>query len=112
MQAKNRWAFLLAAGIPCAALLVFCAVGIHEWWLISTHQIAVIPAPRPGDASAPEVPAARLLPLILVSGLAAALFAWAFLRRSGRLLGSAYLAVLLVLLAAYLRHHPGITALL
>ena len=110
MQATRHWAFLLAAAIPCVALLVFCGIGIHEWWLISTHQIAVIPTPRPGEGSAPEVPAARLLPMILGSGFLAALFAYAFRHGSGRILASAYLAVFLVLGAAYLRHHSALTS--
>lgn len=96
MQVRN-WAFLAAAAIPCAALLVFCGVGIHEWWLISTRQIVVIPPPMPGATSAPEVPAARLVPLILGSGALAAMFAYALLRGSRRVLISAYLAVCLVI---------------
>lgn len=89
---QRSWIFLAAAAIPCAVLLVFCGVGIHEWWLISTHQIAVIPTPMRGTTSAPEVPAASLLPLILGSGILAAMFAHALLRGSRRALLGAYLA--------------------
>ena len=94
---KSSWAFLAAAAIPCAVLLVFCGVGIHEWWLISTNQIAVIPTPTRGTTSAPEVPAASLLPLILGSGGLAAMFAYALFRGSRGALVGAYLAVGLVI---------------
>lgn len=94
---RQDWMFRLAAAIPCAVLLSFCAVGIHEWWLISTHQIAVVPPVTRGMTSAPEVPAARLLPLILGSGILAAMFAYALWRGSKRALGSAYVAVGLVI---------------
>lgn len=101
---RSRWIFLVAAAVPCAALLVFCGVGIHEWWLISTNQIAVIPTPRPGATSLPEVPAARLVPMILGSGILAATFAYALLRGSRGALLSAYLAVGLVMAVSYVRH--------
>lgn len=103
MSRFSHWAFLAAAAIPCVALLLFCGFGIREWWLISTHQIAVIPTPVPGAMSAPEVPAARLVPLILGSGMLAALFAYAFFRGSKRALITAYLAVVLVLGVTYVR---------
>lgn len=93
----NAWLFRAAAAIPCAVLLAFCAVGIHEWWLISTHQIAVIPPVTQGMTSAPEVPAARLVPVILGSGILAAMFAYALWRGSRRALGGAYAAVVLVI---------------
>lgn len=89
----KRWAFIAAAAIPCAALLLLCVVGLHEWWLISTGQIVVIPRPVPGTTSAPEVPAARLLPLIVTSGALGAMFAFALLKGSRRALIGAYLAV-------------------
>lgn len=95
--------FVTAAAIPCAALLIFCGVGIHEWWLISTQQIIVVPTPTPGTTSAPEVPAARLVPLILGSGALAALFGYAWLRGSRRALLGAYLAVGFVIGAALVR---------
>lgn len=97
----RRWLFLAAAAIPCAALLLFCVVGVHEWWLISTRQIAVIPAPMPGATSAPEVPAARLVPLIVASGALGAMFAYALLKGSRRALLGAWLAVGLVMAVAY-----------
>lgn len=100
---KSNWLLVSAAAVPCAALLVFCGIGIHEWWLISTRQIAVIPNVAPGTTSAPEVPAASLLPLIFVSGALAAAFAYAGWRGSRRALGSAYLALALVVLLAVLR---------
>jgi len=99
----TRWAFLAAAAIPCVALLVFCGIGIHEWWLISTKQIVVIPTPMPGATSAPEVPAARLVPLILGSGLLAAMFAYALLRGSRGALICGYLTVCLVIGVTYVR---------
>lgn len=100
----KRWLFIAAAAVPCAALLVFCGTGIHEWWLISTHQIAVIPTPVRGATSAPEVPATRLLPLILGSATLAALFAYAGLRGSARVLICAYLAVGLVIAVPRVLH--------
>lgn len=106
MHVTKRWFFLAAAVIPCGVLLLLCGVAIHEWWLISTHQIVVIPAPRPGDASEPEVPAARLLPLILGSGAVASMFAYAVLRDSRRALISAYLVVFMVIGVAFVRHMP------
>jgi hypothetical protein len=101
---KLRWARRVAAGIPCLALLIFCAVGLQEWWLISTQQIAVVPMPRPGQTSLPEVPATRLVPLILGSGMLAAAFACAIVRDSARILIGAYAALLLVVAFAYLRN--------
>lgn len=102
MRAK-RWAFLAAAVVPCAVLLLFCAVTVHEWWLISTNQIVVTPRPSPGVSSVPEVPAERLLPIIVGSGLLAAGFAFAAWRRSRAGLVSAYLALVLVALLPLLR---------
>ena len=99
----RSWLFIAGAAIPCLAALLFCAVGIHEWWLISTHQIAVIPTPTRGATSAPEVPAARLLPLILGSGMLAAMFAYALLRGSRGVLLSAYLAVAFVVAVTLVR---------
>jgi len=100
----RRWLFVLAAGLPCLALLVFCVIGAQEWWLISTKQIAVIPMPRPGQASAPEVPAARLVPWVLGSAALAITFAYALARRSTRALALGYAALLAVLGAAWARH--------
>jgi len=83
-------------------LLLFCVVGLHEWWLIATKQIAVIPAPAAGSDSAPEVPAASLLPWIVGSGVLAATFAYAGVRGSVRALVGGYAALRLVLgLAAF-----------
>lgn len=103
MDATRRWAFIAAAAVPCAVLAAFCVVGIHEWWLISTKQIVVIPAPVPGATSAPEVPAARLLPLILASGALAGAFAFALWSGSRRALFAAYGAVALLIALAILR---------
>lgn len=100
MRAK-RWGFLAAAAIPCAALLVFCGTGIHEWWLISSHQIAVIPMPRRGDISVPELPAARLVPLIVSGIILAGMFAYALVRGSRRVLVAAYLVLCLVAVVPY-----------
>lgn len=97
----RHWAFVAAAAIPCAALLLLCVVGLHEWWLISTKQIVVIPTPGPGATSAPEVPAARLVPLIVASGALGAMFAFALLKGSRRALIGAYLAVGLVMVVTY-----------
>jgi hypothetical protein len=99
----KRLAFLAAAGIPCAVLLAFCAVGLHEWWLISSGQIAVVPTPAPGATSAPEVPASRLVPSILASGILGAMFAYALLRGSRGALISAYLAVGLLIGMTFVR---------
>lgn len=93
--------FSTAAAIPCCALLLFCGFAIHEWWLISTHQIVVTPALARGASSAPEVPASRLLPLIIGSGLLAAAFAYSLLRGSMRVLIGAWLAVALVVVVPY-----------
>lgn len=101
--ARGRWLFVVAAAIPCLALLAFCVIGIHEWWLIGTRQIIVVPTPAPGATSAPEVPAARLVPLILGSGALAAVFAFAWLRGSRRALLGGYLAVGLVIGATLVR---------
>ena len=99
----RRWLFVLAAGLPCLVLLVFCAVGAQEWWLISTRQIAVIPMPRPGQATAAEVPAARLVPWVLGSGALALTFAYALLRRSTRALLAGWLVLLAIVGAAVAR---------
>lgn len=99
----QHWFFIAAAAIPCAALLIFCGVGIHEWWLIKTAQIVVIPTPTPGASSAPEVPATRLVPLIFGSGMLAALYAYALLRRSRAALLCAYLAIGLLIAWHYLQ---------
>ncbi|MGH8442386.1 MAG: hypothetical protein ACRETF_05730 [Nevskiaceae bacterium] len=103
MRVPTSWLFAAAAAIPCAALLVFCGIGVHEWWLISTRQIAVIPAVTPGTTSAPEVPASSLLPLIFVSAGLAAAFGYAWLRGSRRTLAGAYLALALVIALAVIR---------
>jgi hypothetical protein len=99
----RRWAFLAAAAIPCAALLLFFAVGAHEWWLVSSGQIVVIPTPTPGTSSAPETPASRLVPLILGSGILAATFAYAFLRGSRKALIAGYAAIGLLVAVAVVR---------
>ena len=101
MRVKNSWIFLAAAAIPCVLLLVFCSVGIREWWLISTQQIVVIPAPTRGGAAPPGLPASALVPLILGSGALAAMFAYALWRGSRRVLYGAYLALCLVIAAPY-----------
>lgn len=92
----RRWLFVLAAALPCLVLVVFCAIGVQEWWLIRTQQIAVIPRPHPGQTSAIAVPAQHLVPWILGSGALALTFAYALLRRSPRALLAGWLAVLLV----------------
>ena len=101
MTNGRNWLFIAAAAIPCIVLLVFCATGIQEWWLISTKQIAVIPTPKPGETSAPEVPASSLLPLILGSGALAATFGYALLRRSRKVLVAGYVIVALIAGLAY-----------
>lgn len=97
----RRWLFLAAAAVPCIVLLLFCGVAAHEWWLIATKQIAVIPAPRPGDTFAQEVPSANLVPFILGSGFLAALFAYAALRGSRKALIAGYAVVGLIAGLAY-----------
>lgn len=99
----KNWAFRAAAAIPCVVLLAYCLVGLHEWWLISTKQIVVIPPVARGTTSAPEVPASRLVPLILGSGILSATFAYALWRGSRRALGAAYLAVALLVAAILVR---------
>ena len=101
MRVKNSWLFIAAAAIPCVLLLIFCGVGIREWWLIHTQQIVVIPTPRRGDTTAPGLPASALVPLILGSGALAAMFAYAWLRGSRRALYGAYLVLCLVIAAPY-----------
>lgn len=96
MRVKNSWIFLAAAAIPCVLLLVFCSVAIREWWLISTQQIVVIPAPTRAGPAAPGLPASALVPLILGSGTLAAMFGYALLRGSRRVLYCAYVALCLV----------------
>jgi hypothetical protein len=100
---KRSWLFVVAAGVPAALLLLFCAVGIHEWWLIRTHQIIVTPPLTPGMTTAHTVPASALLPTILGSGALAGLFGYAFVRGSRTILLCAYLAVCLVVAAAVVR---------
>ena len=96
-DSARSWAFIAAAAIPCVAALLFFAVGAHEWWLISTNQIAVIPAPRPGQAAeSVEVSASSLLPLVLGSGALAATFGYALLRRSRGALIAGYTIVALI----------------
>lgn len=101
MRVKSHWVFLGVAGIPCAVMLIFCGVALHEWWLISSGQIAVIPSPVRGQPSVPEVPAASLLPLIVGSAVLAILFAYAALRRSKTALATGYLALLLLAALPY-----------
>ncbi len=96
IERGRSWLFIAAAAIPCVAALLFCAVGIQEWWLISTEQIAVIPAPKPGVSTAREVPASSLLPFIFGSGALAATFGYALLRNSRRVLVAGYVAVGLI----------------
>lgn len=100
----RRWLFLAAAAIPCVVLLAFCGIAVHEWWLIATKQIAVIPTPRPGTTFAQEVSAASVVPFILGSGFLAAIFAWAGLRGSSKALIAAYAAVGLIAGLAYAAH--------
>ena len=96
-DSARRWAFIAAAAIPCIAALLFLGIGIHEWWLISSGQIAVIPAPRPGQAAeSVEVSAGSLLPLLLASAALAATFGYALLRRSTRVLVAGYAVVALI----------------
>lgn len=99
----RRWLFLLAAALPLLVLLAFCVVGIQEWWLIRTQQIAVMPRPVPGQTSAVAIPAGHLVPWILASGALTATFAYALLRRSTRALVGGYLALALVIGAAWAR---------
>lgn len=106
MTPKPGWLFIAAAAIPCAVLLLFSAAGAHEWWLITTKQIVVAPAPRPGVSSIPEVPASSLLPLILGSAALAAMFGYALLRRSRKALAATYLTLLLVAGSAVLLARP------
>ena len=101
MTNKRSWLFIAAAAIPCLVLLLFCATGIQEWWLIGTKQIAVIPTPHPGDTSAPEVPASSLVPLILGSGALAATFGYALVRGSRRVLTAGYVIVAVIAGLAY-----------
>jgi hypothetical protein len=100
---KSHWIFLGAAGVPCVVLLVFFGTAVYEWWLISSGQIAVIPRPMRGQSSVPEMPAASLLPLILGSAMLAALFAFAWLRRSKAALATGYLIALLLIAAPLVR---------
>lgn len=93
----RRWTFIAAAAIPCGVLLLFCAAGAREWWLITTGQILVIPAAMAGSSSPHEVPAAQLVPWILGSGALAAAFVHALWRNSRRRLLAAYLATGLAL---------------
>lgn len=102
-RSVRTWPFIALSALPCAAMLAFCGIGAHEWWLISTHQIAVIPTPAPGASSAPEVPAARLVPLILGSGVLAAAFAYAGWSGSRRALLTAWAMLAAVFLAAVVR---------
>ena len=96
-DSARSWAFIAAAAVPCLAALLFFVVGAHEWWLISTNQIAVIPAPRPGQAAeSVEVSASSLLPLVLGSGALAATFGYALLRRSRRVLVAGYAIVAVI----------------
>ena len=99
--AARSWLFLAAAAIPCVVLLLFCGVAAHEWWLIATKQIAVIPTPRPGDTFAQEVSASSVVPFILGSGFLAATFAYAALRGSSKALVAGYAAVGLIAGLAY-----------
>ena len=99
---KRNWLFLAAAALPCAAMLLFFGVAVHEWWLISTRQIVVIPTPLAGAGSAPEVPAANLVPFIVGSGVLAGMFAYALLRGSRRVLIAAYALIALVAGLAWL----------
>ena len=96
-----RWLLLAAAAIPCVVLLLFCGIAVHEWWLIATNQIAVIPTPRPGASFAQEVSAASVVPFILGSGFLAALFAYAGLRGSRKALIAGYVTVGLIAGLAY-----------
>jgi hypothetical protein len=104
LRPSHGWWFSLAAALPCLVLLAFAGIGLHEWWLIVTNQIAVVPMPKAGDAVAVEVPASRVLPLVLGSGALAAAFGYALLRGSRKVLGGAYAALALVIGAAAARH--------
>ena len=84
-------------------LLLLAGTGLHEWWLILTNQIAVVPMPKSGDAVAVEVPASRVLALVLGSGALAAAFGYALLRGSKKALIGGYAALALVIAAAWLR---------
>lgn len=101
---RRNWLFVAAAAIPCAVLLVFFGTAFREWWLITSKQIVVIPAISPGQTSAPEVPATRLVPFIVVSGMLVATFAYALLRRSTKALLGGYLVVVLGAALAYFAH--------
>jgi len=94
--APRSWLFIAGAVIPGLAALLFCAVGINEWWLISSGQIAVIPAPTPGVTEAQEVRAWTLLPFIAGSGAIAAAFGYALLRGSRKALIAGYGAVAVI----------------
>ena len=97
----RSWLFIAGAAIPCLAALLFCGVGIHEWWLIATQQIAVIPAPKPGVSEAQEVRASTLLPFIAGSAALAAMFGYALLRGSRKVLVAGYVAVAAIAGAGY-----------
>jgi hypothetical protein len=101
VPARRGWLFIAAAAIPCFLLLAFCGVAVHEWWLIATGQIAVIPTPRPGDAFAQEVSASSVVPFIIGSGALAVTFAYAALCGSRKALIAGYAAVGLIAGLAY-----------
>lgn len=100
---KHGWSFTFAAALPCLALLLFAGIGLHEWWLIATNQIAVVPMPRPGDAVAPEVPASRVMLLVAGTLALAATFGYALWKGSRKALAGGYFALLLVVGLAVLK---------
>lgn len=104
MPNKRGALFIAAAALPCVVMVLFCVLTIHEWWLIASEQVAVIPSLKPGQSSAEQVPASRLLPFAFVSGALAAVFAWAIVRNSRRALVGGYVAILLIVGQAWLRH--------
>jgi hypothetical protein len=99
-----NWPLRLAAALPCVVLLGFCGIGIHEWWLIVSHQAVVIPVPVPGQKWAEELPATSLLPFILGGAALAAVFAYAAIRLSKRALIWGYVALLIVASLPLIRH--------
>ena len=105
MQVKGRWLFVLAAGIPCVVFFIILCVGVHEWYLVATHQVVVIPRPQKGDVSVPNMPASDLYPWIFVSGALTAAFAYALMRNSTRILKAGWLLVLAIVAQAWIRHH-------
>lgn len=102
---NKRRLFLVAAAIPAVLFLGIFLFGLNDWYMITTHQLVVIPRPLKGQTSVPNMPASDLYPWIIATGTLTATFGYALWRRSKRALAGGYFLIFVIVAQAWIRHH-------